>query len=213
MALANYSELVTAIADWTARDDLTSYIDTFIALAEEMHRRPPSNPSDATLGGIRLGKTRTTGTLTAGTATLALPTDFLELDSFWLTGYGPLEFVSPNQRRQEYAQGNGLPYAFSISDVIEFDRAPDSDYAYEISYWPKVTGLSSTNATNDILTNYPLAYLSACLMHASRFVRDDENALAWAQQYRDAAWTASETYRRGRYSRGPISIRTARSAP
>lgn len=213
MALASYSELVTAISDWMARDDLSSYIDTFIALAEEMHRRPPSHPTDNKLGGIRLGKTRTTGTLTAGTATLALPADFLELDSFWLTGYGPLEFVSPNQRRQEYVDGNGLPSTFSISDVFEFDRAPDSDYAYEISYWPKVTGLSSTNASNAILASFPMAYLSACLMQASRFVRDDANAEYWAMQYKDAAWTASETYRRGRYSQGPISIRTAGYAP
>jgi len=34
MAISTYSELKTAIADWTARDDLTSYIDNFIDLAE-----------------------------------------------------------------------------------------------------------------------------------------------------------------------------------
>ena len=34
MAITTYSELKTAIADFLARDDLTSQIDTFIDLAE-----------------------------------------------------------------------------------------------------------------------------------------------------------------------------------
>lgn len=213
MAIATYAELVTAIADWMARDDLGDYVDSFIALTEEMHRRPPSHPNDIKLGGIRLNKTRTTSTFTAGTSTQALPTDFLELDSLYLSTYHPLEFVSPDQLRAKFREGTGRPKFFTLSDVIELDVALDSAYSYEISYLPKMTGLSSSNTTNALLTAFPLAYLSGCLMHASRFVRDDDGAAAWAMQYKDAAWMASETYRRGRVSQGPISIKSHAYTP
>ena len=53
MALANYSDLQSSIADWLNRDDLTTVIKDFVALAEtqmnrtirhhKMHERATAN--------------------------------------------------------------------------------------------------------------------------------------------------------------------------
>tara|TARA_R100001594_G_scaffold30199_2_gene56432 strand:+ start:7678 stop:8325 length:648 start_codon:yes stop_codon:yes gene_type:complete len=210
MAITNYSELKTAVANWTARSDLGTYVDEFIDLAETFLKRIPVPAESPEIGGVRGNITRATGTLTAGTATLSLPSDFQEIYRMTLTGstFVTLRYVAPNQLAINHRTGSGLPAYFSISDVIEFDVAPDSNYAYELSYYPGVTALSDSNTTNWIITNYPDTYLSATLFHAFRFLQDQESAASWLGQYKQASWSASETYRLPRVSQGSVGIKT-----
>ena len=215
MAITNYSELKTAIANWTARSDLTAYLDEFIDLAETYIKRAPGPVDSADIGGVRGNITRATGTLTAGTASLSLPSDFQEIYRFTLTGddFVTLRYVSPNQISLYHKTGTGKPSFFSISNAIELDVSPDSNYAYELSYYPNVTALSDANTTNWVLTNYPDAYLSATLFHAFRFLQDDASAASWLSQYRQAAWSASETYRLPRTSQGSVAIKADSATP
>ena len=216
MALANYSDLKTAIANWIARDDLTSYLDDFIDLTETMLKREPAPPESPDIGGIRADIQRATGTLSTAAATLALPSDFLEMYRFTLTAdanYTVLRFLDRTMLNLFHRDGSGLPAFFTISDVFEFDVKPDSDYAYELSYWPSVSALSASNTTNWALTNYPDVYLAGCMFQAARFIKDEAEANSWLNQYKISAWSASETYRQGRYSRGSISVKTDTVTP
>jgi hypothetical protein len=216
MAITTYAELKTAIANWIARDDLTSYLDEFIDLTETMLKREPAPPESLDMGGIRADIQRTTGTLSTSAATLALPSDFLEMYRFTLTAdanYTVLRFVDRNMLNLMHRDGSGLPAFFTISDVFEFDVKPDSAYAYELSYWPSVTALSASNTTNWVITNYPDVYLAGCMFHAARFIKDEREANTWLNQYKVATWSASETYRQGRYSQGSINIKTDTVTP
>tara|TARA_Y100000361_G_scaffold22454_1_gene17644 strand:- start:18432 stop:19079 length:648 start_codon:yes stop_codon:yes gene_type:complete len=215
MAITNYSELKTAVANWTARSDLGTYVDEFIDLAETFLKRIPVPAESPEIGGVRGNITRATGTLTAGTATLSLPSDFQEIYRMTLTGstFVTLRYVTPNQIAINHRTGSGLPSYFTISDVIEFDVAPDSNYAYELSYYPGVTALSDSNTTNWILTNYPDTYLAATLFHAFRFLQDEQSAAGWLGQYKQASWSASETYRLPRTSQGSVGIKTDSANP
>jgi len=216
MAISTYSELKTAIADWTARDDLTSYIDNFIDLAETYLKRAPSLPRLAEIGGVRGNITRLSGTLSTSANTLDLPADYLDSYRLTLTSGGVtsiVRYVDPTQLSVYQRSGAGLPRFYTISDKIEFDVTPDSAYAYELSYYPKVTALSASNTTNWVLTDYPDVYLAACLFHAFRFTQDDATSKDWLDQYKVAAWSASETYRQGRVNQGPISVKTDSITP
>ncbi len=211
MAISTYSELKTAIADWTARDDLTSYIDNFIDLAETYLKRAPSLPRLPEIGGVRGNITRLSGSLSTSANTLDLPADYLDSYRLTLTSNGVtgvMRYVDPTQLSIYQRDAAGLPRWYTISDKIEFDRTPDSTYAYELSYFPKVTALSASNTTNWILTDYPDVYLAAALFHAFRFTQDDATSKDWLDQYKVAAWSASETYRQGRVNQGPISVKT-----
>lgn len=214
MAITTYSELKTAITDWSARANLSTKADEFIDLCEAMFRRPWSHPTQQRIGGLRANKTRTTGSLTSGTNSLSLPSDFLEMDRLTLTGDNlTLEYVPPERLAQITLNGSGQPRYFTIEDAIYFDRTPDSAYAYSISYWPQPAALSDSNTTNWVLTNYPDVYLAGCMYWASRYKQDLEMATTWAQQYKDAVSMASMAYSRGRVSQGPISIQYEGSTP
>ena len=214
MAITTYTELKAAIVDWSARSSLSDKADEFIDLTESMFRRPYSHPTQQRIGGLRANKTRTTGTLTSGTNSLALPSDFLELDRLTLTADNlTLEWVPVERLAQITLSGTGQPRYFTVEDAIYFDRTPDSDYAYGLSYWPQPTALSDSNTTNWVLTNYPDVYLAGCMYWASRYKQDLEMATTWAQQYKDAVSLASMAYSRGRVSQGPISIQYEGSTP
>ena len=215
MAITTYAELKTAIGNWTARDDLTSYYDEFIDLAETYLKRAPAPSESPDIGGIRSNISRATGTLTASTPTLALPSDYLEMYRFLLTGdqYTVLRYLAPNELSLHRKAGSGVPVFYTISDVIELNMAPDSDYAYELSFWPQITALSDSNTTNWVITNYPDVYLSATLFHAFRFIQDNNSAGTWLSQYKTSSWTASETYRQGRTTQGSVAIKTDSITP
>lgn len=212
MAITNYSELQTAIQNWLARSNLTTaQCSEFIALGESFFKRPPLPKSSPGMGGIRSNKTRDSGTLTAGTNSLSLPADFQEADAFSLTADPEKElvFVTPDQIRQFRRSGSGKPTYFSISDVIEFDVAPDSAYAYELCYFPSIPALSDSNTTNWLLTKFPDCYLAASMFWASRYIMSEE-AGGWAAQYKEAAALVSLDYLRGRSFQGPVSIQLQR---
>ena len=211
MAITTYAELKTAIGNWTARSDLTSYLDEFIDLAETYIKRDPAHPDSPEIGGVRGNITRATGTLSTSASTLALPSDFLESYRLNLTAdanFSVLRYVAPTQLSLHHRSGTGRPSFYTMSDVIEFDVKPDSEYPYELSYYPQVTALSASNTTNFVLTGYPDVYLSACLFHAFRFIQDEQSAASWLGQYKTSAWTGSETYKRPRASQGSVGIKT-----
>lgn len=65
MAITNYTDLQSTVADWLHRSDLTSAIPTFIQLAEKQMSRE-----------LRLKNQETEVTDTA-TTTIALPADYV----------------------------------------------------------------------------------------------------------------------------------------
>lgn len=211
MAVTTYDELKTALADWSVRSDVTAHIDDFIDQAEAFFAYPPLRMNAPGIGGIRGNITRTAGTLTAGTATLARPADFDEAYRFVFTGDtgSALEFVGAEQLRLEFRSGTGHPHYWTVSDVIEFDVAPDSAYAYELAYYASVTALSDSNTSNWVLASYPNVYLSACLYHLWLFVQDYVTADRWMAQYKAGAAAINKDYQRSRYSQGPITSRVA----
>src|SRR6266487_2180870 len=86
MSISSYSELKTALANWLARNDLTSRIPEFIALFESSAGRRLAT---------RRQEVSTSVTNTAGTA--PLPSDFAECRSLIWTGSptAVLEYVAP----------------------------------------------------------------------------------------------------------------------
>mgnify|MGYP003149119415 CR=1 FL=1 len=209
MAIDSYSNLKTAIANWTLRTDLTPYLDDFIDLTENMFKREPSPPNEPSVGGIRGKIKRATGTLTAGTDTLAIPSDFQEIYRFTLTAdsnFTVLRFADRTMIDLYHRAGSGTPEYFTIADTFQFDTNPDSNYDYQIMYYEAPTALSDSNTSNWVLAEYPDVYLSGCLFYAHRFIHDDEKAATYLSQYQSLAWSASETYRGSRDSQGSIAI-------
>lgn len=170
MAIANYSDLSTAIGTWLHRTDLAAVIPDFIRLAEARMQLD--------LDTRQLDKA-TTLTTVSGTNTLALPTDFLKARSLSMISGGVtivLDNMPPAllvQRWGSYTSSMPRSYSIRGSNLL-LGPTPNGNYDITLEYLATIPGLSGTNTTNDILTNYPDAYLHCCLIYAGQYTRDNE---------------------------------------
>lgn len=195
MALANYSQLYAAIGDWSHREDVGSYIDDFITLAEKEFYFNLDTP-------LRVREMEALDTSACSTANrfLALPTDFLESRRLDLTVSGlrkPIKYVTPNML--DIQTGTGYPTFFTITDQIEFDILPDQPYVTNLQYYKTLTALDSTNTTNAILTKYPNIYLYGALWALFKWARNDEEAAKFYNDFIRAIDGANIASQRGRY--------------
>ena len=180
MAFSNYTDLQASIAEWLNRSDLTTIIPDFIRLAE-------ADMNDK----IRHWRMENRATAVANSQFTAIPTDFLEPIRLHLeTDQRAIELVSVNEiqrLRQANADISGEPKNYSIvQGEIELFPKPDASYNLELYYYAKIPSLSVSQATNEILTNFPNVYLYGSLLHAAPFLGEDARTQTWASLYQSA---------------------------
>lgn len=173
MAITNYGELKTAVANWLHRSDLTDRIPEFIALAESRIQ--------ADIGDSLLLDYSGTLTTVAGTRTYAVPTGFVRLLSCV-----DLQIVLAEEIAQAYAdnQSQAEP-EFIAFDGTQFvvHPVPDAAYSYPYVAQSRWTALSGDSDTNTVLTRWPGLYLYGSLAEAAPFVEDDARTQLWAAKY------------------------------
>lgn len=177
MALATYTDLQASIATWLKRDDLTSVIPDFIALAESRLMRDLR---------LRQQITSTTLTTVAGQQSVTLPTDFLEFENVSLRSsqtrslsYAPVEHID-TKYPTEYT---GTPAVYAIEgQTMLLGPTPDAVYSLPVIYYAKWPALSVT-PTNWLLTNHPGLYLFASLAEAQPYMLDDQRIAVWESKY------------------------------
>ena len=195
MAISNYSELKTAIANWLDRTDLDEKIPEFIALAETRHKRDFK---------IRRMETRVTANTVADSEFYSLPDNFVAMRNIQLnTGpKTPLEYLTPEQMdRVRGGSTKGKPKAFSlIGNNIQLRPIPDSVYQIEILYFKHFTALSDSNTTNDMLTHHPDVYLYGSLVEAEPYLQNDKRIQVWSSYYDRAKSDIISSNERDRHS-------------
>jgi hypothetical protein len=207
MALDTYANLKTEIASFLNRDDLTAQIDTFIDLAETRHARD-----------LRIREMETVDTsitTVAGTQSYDLPTGYLELRYAMLqtSPYTMLQYMTPADFFRVYneGEGTGMPVYYTIvGKKIYLGHSPDSANVLELGFFQRATALSSSNTTNDILTNFPDLYLYGSLAETSPFLMQDERLAVWSSLYKEGVRTANESAQRGRVSAAPLQMSARR---
>jgi hypothetical protein len=177
MALANYSDLQSAAADWINRADLTAVIPTFITLAEAKFNRE-----------LRLRDMLVRAEATTSNEFVAVPADFLENYSLELNmaQIGPqasLAFIGPLEAKVLKANKIvGLVRYYTIIDgAFELLPAPSGDTDVVLTYYQKIPALSDTQTTNWLLTKSPDLYLYSTLLEAAPYLRDDDRMAMWGQ--------------------------------
>jgi len=195
MALTNYSELKTAIANWLDRTDLDDRIPEFIQLAEARHRRDFK---------IRRMETRVTANTIADTEYYALPDNFVAMRNIQLNTdpKTALEYFTPEQMdRVRAGSTTGKPKAYSImGNSFQLRPIPDGVYEIEMLYFKYFTALSDSNTTNDMLTFHPDLYLYGALVEAEPYLQNDKRIQVWAGYYDRAKQDLITTNERDRHS-------------
>lgn len=70
--------------------------------------------------------------------------------------------------------------------VFIFGPYPDASYTVQGSYYQKAPVLSGSHTTNWMVTYAPDVLLAACMVVASRFLKDAEQVEVWEQMYQSA---------------------------
>jgi hypothetical protein len=202
MALNNYSELKTTIADFLNRDDLTSVIPTFIVLAEAQMNRD-----------LRHWKMEQRATGTLSNEYSLLPSDWLETIQVHVTGDGtyPVQLASRDSiadRRSANNDASGRPRYYSHADSsIELYPSPDADYVIELLYYQKLDSLGDSSPSNWLLIEAPDVYLYASLIHSSPYLQEDARASTWAQLYGAAVQKLNDASDKSRMSGSGLTMK------
>ena len=181
MALTTYSELKTSIGDWLNRSDLTSVIPDFISLAEAQVERT-----------LRTRQMIVRANASFDAQYGAVPSDFLETKSLKLTSTNPqtpLEFLSIDALDQKAAEytASGKPRFFGVvGGQLRIVPTPDSTYTTELTYYAKLSKLSTSNTSNWLLSSSPDIYLYGALLQAAPYLQDDARIQTWATLYERA---------------------------
>ena len=201
MALSTYTELKTTIANWLNRSDLTSEIqDDFIKLTEaDLNSK------------LRIRSMITQSAITIDSETESLPTGFLQIRDFYiLSGETklPLRYITPSQMDQTAGSSStGCPSIYTIlGDTLRFMPKPDGTYSGVINYYKSFSPLSSSVATNYILTSHPAIYLYGSLFHAANFLGgiNPQQVQTWQQMYGTALERLEINDREDQFSGSPL---------
>jgi hypothetical protein len=175
MAITNYSELKTAVANWLDRSDLTAYVPDYITLAESKLRKDR-----------QVRKIQVRVPFSVSTEKVDVPSDFRQIKSLYHDGptyYGPIDIVGEGELAQEkHLNGadSGVPAkAAYVSDQIWFSPEPDATYSLVMTYETSLVALSDSNTTNWLITNHPEIYLYAALVESAPFLKDDARIATW----------------------------------
>jgi len=202
MALTNYTELKSSIADFLNRQDLTAVIPTFISLAEAQMARD-----------IRHWQMENRATATLNDQYLTRPADWVETIRFTVLGNGtrPLQFLSTaamDQRRSNSNDVAGEPRYYSyVEDQFEVWPSPSSSVNTELVYIQKIPALSDTDLTNWVISTAPDVYLYGSLLHSAPYLAEDPRVTVWAQLYGAAVQRLNQESDNSKYSGTGLSTR------
>lgn len=180
MALTTYTELKSSLADWLNRSDLTSVIPDFIRLAEAQMERQLRT---------RQMIVRATASFAAGAEYGTVPDDFLEakavkLDTNPVTSLTFQTIDALDQLSNTTYLSSGKPLYFTVvGNQFRLLPIPDGTYTADLVYYAKLTKLSSTVATNWLLTQAPDVYLYGSLLQAAPYLQDDARISVWSSLY------------------------------
>lgn len=213
MAITTYSELVTAVSNWLARNDLSARIPEFISLAEAKFNR------DLRCNQMEIRATATVDLLSCDPEFISLPGDFQTMRRVRLAsvqGKPRLEFRSGAQADDiRYANANcvGQPRYFTIfGDEMELVPTPGEAYEIEMIYRSYIPPLG-VNSTNWLLALAPDAYLYGTLLESAPYIKEDARISTWAQGYSYAVDGLNRLAMDQAFNAGPATVTVAGYTP
>ena len=207
MAISNYTELKTAVANWLDRDDLTARIPEFIALAEARFNR---------VLRLRSMETKETASTVAGQRNLALPAGYIQMRNFQVNSspLTTLSYVTPEIYDRVWGGStSGTPKFYTIlANEVSFGPIPGSVMEVEMLFYKKFDNLDSAttsgypDSVNWLITNAPDIYLYGTMLEAEPFIMNDERVPLWAQALQQGVSDLQEQDNKDRHSGSALRV-------
>lgn len=212
MAITTNALLETAVANYLARTDLTSYIPDFIVGAETRIAFGSKEPFESE--PLRIRAMETVATLTNSAGSCTLPSGFLGLKSIYedAAQTSQLEQTTPEIF---YGQRMGSSYnrGFYIieGENIIVGNGVTSDV--RIVYYKKFDPIATASPVTWLLTNAPHAYVYGALLEAAPFLRNDARLQLWHGMFRSIINTLNSADKRDRWGGSALAVRSDSGNP
>lgn len=214
MALANYTDLLTAMGSWEDDTDLaTNQGPDFIRLTEQaVNFGFKDEIRGLDIPAIRSRRMETRAAITIDGEYETLPTDFLEPVTIRLTSTTPIAqlkfFPEQDFNVRYFASTSGQPKAFTITgDSYRFGPSPEASYTGEQVYLAQVPALTSLATTNWLMTYHPDVYLYGCRLQMALFTENAEGISHWGPMFAGAVKGVNRATLKGRFS-GPLVMQS-----
>jgi hypothetical protein len=83
---------------------------------------------------------------------------------------------------------------------------PGSVLTMEMLFYKKITALSASNQTEQMLTDNPDIYLYGALLEAEPFIMNDERVVLWAKGFTQAVADLQEQDNKDRHSGSALRV-------
>ncbi len=199
--ITNYASLQTAVSDYLARDDLTSFVPNFIQNAENKLYR-----------SINLRNEETALNVSISSGAAAVPSDFkaLKYAYFDRTPVQLLEWTPISELYHDYPNrsDSGVPCLISREGSNFIFGPASQDGTLKGIYYAKLDPLRTTDP-NWYTTNAPEVLLYASLLEAQPFILGDERIPVWQGLLLDALESIRTEQDNAEYSKGPLIQRVS----
>lgn len=197
MSITTYTGLKSAIADWLLRDDLTSVIPTFIALAEADISRKMRHWQQEK-------KVRTS----MDEEYEFLPDDWLQTISLRHSDGTEIRQVGVTEMAELKATArSGKPAYYRVeAGRLEVYPTPNAGYDVDLVYYARIEALSDAASTNWLLTNHPDILLYGSLLQSAPYLNDDQRVSVWGSLYAAALQSVQLDSEAAQFS-GPLRMR------
>jgi len=180
--ISSYSTLLTEVASWLARSDLTAAIPGFVQGFEEDFLMDPENHAPWMENALSV-------TLSNNVAAVPTSPQYLGLKIAYFSGYAPLKRVTLEQLYSRYPRGRGSAgvACFVARNGSNFEFGPENQSGDLLgTYYGKPTLLrnfAADAAAHFLIVNAPQLCLYGSLLQAEPFLKEDERVLLWKSAY------------------------------
>lgn len=202
MALVtNYATLVTAVGDYLARSDLSTFIPNFLQNSQKKLYR-----------SLRIRPMETALSVTISSGVAALPADYVGLKYAYVNA-SKAQFLERKTAEDIYRaypvrSSSGLPKVIAReAENFIFGPYPDSGYPIAGIYYKKLDLLDGSNTTNWFTSNAPEVLLYGALLEAQPFLMNDERIPVWQALFNEAIDSISMDEKREGHSGSVLSQR------
>lgn len=185
LSVTTYATLLTTLASYAARDDLTTlgFWPLAVQLCEAKANRSLRSKE------MEQRSTASVDMNSSEPEFVSLPSDYQSMRRVRLSGVAgkpALVYMAPEKLDEKrFANANVIsqPQNFTIiGDEMELWPTPDSAYVIEMTYRKNIPALA-TNSSNWLLTNHPDFYLYGSLLEAEPYMKNDARIQLWGQLY------------------------------
>jgi hypothetical protein len=177
--LANYTDLLAAIASFSKRGDTGPLAPIWIALVETTLNRELTSYQE-----VKLLPMAISAEMTPLPADLSQTRSLRLLDSPY-TDIGLLTEEQMNKRRQYQISGSP-DVAAIIGGQLCINPVPAQTWNVELAYYANIPPLTAANPTNWVMTQAPDLYLWGCLTQAANYYEDDDQLQKFSALFKDA---------------------------